>query len=273
MSAYFSSWSHRSPQKRSAVLPTERHARIGEALRASRVVSTDDLARELGVSAETIRRDLVLLERRGMLARVHGGATIALGQAAGEEAPFAERTGTAAEAKSRIGRAAAGLARPGQTVVIDVGTTAVQVARALPLDFSGIVATCSLLVAAELSERPGVEVLVCGGRLRAGDLALSNSLAQAFFADLNPDVAFLGSGGVDAVAGLTDYYLDEIATRRIILRNATRSYVLADSSKFGLVARHRVAGLAEFAGLVTEAEPPSAVRDAVTREGGVIVLP
>ncbi|MFB9676071.1 DeoR/GlpR family DNA-binding transcription regulator [Streptosporangium vulgare] len=254
------------------MLPTERHSRIGEVLRACRVVSTDDLARELGVSAETIRRDLVLLERRGTLARVHGGATIALGQAAGEEAPFAERTGTAADAKRRIGRAAAGLARSGQTVVIDVGTTAVQVARALPLDFSGIVATCSLLVAAELSERPGVEVLVCGGRLRAGDLAISNSVAQAFFADLNPDIAFLGSGGVDATAGLTDYYLDEIATRRIILRNAARSYVLADSSKFGLVARHRVVDLWETAGLITEAEPPPAIRDAVTREGGTVVL-
>ena len=254
------------------MLPAERHSRIGEALRVSRVVSTDDLARELGVSAETIRRDFVVLERQGRLARVHGGATIALGQAAGEEAPFAERAGTAADAKKRIGRAAAGLAHPGQTIVIDVGTTAVQVARALPLDFSGTVATCSLLVAAELSERPGVEVLVCGGRLRGGDLALSNSVAQAFFADLNPDIAFLGSGGVDAVAGLTDYYLDEIAVRKIILRNATRSYVLADSSKFGLVARHRVAQVSEFAGLITEAEPPSGIQDAITRKGGVIVL-
>ncbi|MFF3444531.1 DeoR/GlpR family DNA-binding transcription regulator [Streptosporangium sp. NPDC002721] len=254
------------------MLPAERHSRIGAALRARRVVSTDEFARELGVSAETIRRDLVLLELRGTLARVHGGATIALGKAAGEEAPFAERAGTATDAKRRIGRAAAGLARPGQTVVIDVGTTAVQVARALPPDFSGIVATCSLLVAAELAERPGVEVLVCGGRLRAGDLAVSNSVAQAFFADLNPDIAFLGSGGVDASAGLTDYYLDEIATRRIILGNAACSYVLADSSKFGLVARHRVADLGELAGLITEAEPPPAIREAFTRGGGTVVL-
>ncbi|MGW0588560.1 DeoR/GlpR family DNA-binding transcription regulator [Streptosporangium sp. NPDC002607] len=263
---------HKLPQKWAVVLPAERHARIGEALRISRVVSTDDLAHELGVSAETIRRDFVALERQGRLSRVHGGATITLGQAAGEEAPFAERTGTAADAKTRIGRAAAGLVHPGQTVVIDVGTTAVQVARALPLDFTGTVATCSLLVAAELSERPGIEVLVCGGRLRGGDLALSNSVAQAFFADLNPDVAFLGSGGVDAAAGLTDYYLDEIAVRKIVLRNATRSYVLADSSKFGLVARHRVAELGELGGLITEAEPPSGIQDAITRGGGVMVL-
>ncbi|GAA3425357.1 DeoR/GlpR family DNA-binding transcription regulator [Streptosporangium sandarakinum] len=255
------------------MLPAERHSRIGEALRTSRVVSTEDLARELAVSAETIRRDLVLLERQGKLARVHGGATIALGRPAGEEAPFAERSVTAAEAKRHIGHVAAALTRPGQTIVIDVGTTAVEVARALPMDFSGTVATCSLLVAAELAERPGVEILVCGGRLRKGDLALSGPVAQAFFDDLNPDLAFLGSGGIDAAAGLTDYYLDEIAVRRIILRNAARSYVLADSGKFGRIARHRVAGVEEFTGLITEAEPPPSVRDAVTRAGGVIALP
>lgn len=84
------------------MLPAERHSRIGEALRTSRVVSTDEIARELGVSAETIRRDFVLLERRGRLARVHGGATIALGQAAGEETPFAERAGRDAEEGTAI---------------------------------------------------------------------------------------------------------------------------------------------------------------------------
>ncbi|MEU0567014.1 DeoR/GlpR family DNA-binding transcription regulator [Nonomuraea sp. NPDC005983] len=253
------------------MLPAERHSRIEEALRSSRIVSTDDLAREFGVSAETIRRDFVLLERQGALARVHGGATSTLGRAAGEEAPFAERAESAAEAKKRIGRTAAALVRPGQTVVIDVGTTAVSMARALPHDFSGTVATCSLLVAAELAERPGIDVLVCGGRLRGGDLALSNSIAQAFFTDLHPDVAFLGSGGVDAAAGLTDYHLDEVAVRRVILRNAPLSYVLADSSKFGRVVRHRVAGVDEFAGFITEAEPPPEVHAAITSKGGVII--
>src|ERR1700750_2087974 len=89
------------------------------------------------------------------------------------------RAASGSEAKDLIGRAAAGLVRPGQLIVIDVGTTAAP-GGALPRD---LVATCSLLAAIELAERPNLEVLVCGGRLRGGDLALSNAMAQAFFAD------------------------------------------------------------------------------------------
>jgi DeoR/GlpR family transcriptional regulator of sugar metabolism len=158
-------------------------------------------------------------------------------------------------------------------VVIDVGTTALEVARALPITFRGTVATCSLLVAAELAGRPTVEVLVSGGRVRAGDLACSNAQALSFFADLRPDVAFLGSGGVDTGTGLTDFHLDEVATRRIILANTARSYVLADSTKFGRVAPHRVCGLEEFDGLITDEMTSAPLRAAIERAGGVVVTP
>lgn len=251
------------------MLPAERHSRISDALRTARVVSTEDLTRLLNVSAETIRRDLMVLEHRGALVRVHGGAASA---DSGEgEAPFTERSVMGGEAKTAIGRAAAGLVHPGQTVIIDVGTTAVEVARALPGGFHGTVATCSLLVAAEMAGRRGVEVLVSGGRLRAGDLACSNAQAVRFFADLRADVAFLGSGGVDAVEGLTDFHLDEVATRRIILANTVRSYVLADSAKFGRVAPHRVCGLDAIDGVITDTRPSAALESAVERAGGVIV--
>ncbi|MEV7421732.1 MULTISPECIES: DeoR/GlpR family DNA-binding transcription regulator [unclassified Streptomyces] len=253
------------------MLPAERHRRICEALRAQRIVSTEDFSRMLDVSAETVRRDLVTLERRGLLVRVHGGATNNAG-GFGEEAPFDERSGMDRGAKVAIGVAAAALVRPGQTVVIDVGTTAVEVARALPPDYRGTVATCSLLVAAELAGRPNVEVLVSGGRLRAGDLVCSNAQTMAFFADLRSDVAFLGSGGVDASAGLTDFHLDEVATRRLILANTVRSYILADASKFGRVAPHRVCGLEEVDGLITDARPSPTLESGVERSGGIVVV-
>lgn len=254
------------------MLAAERRARILDELRGTRVVSTEELARSLSVSGETIRRDLTGLEQQGLLARVHGGAALAQSRPAGEEASFAERAASEGEAKDRIGRAAAALVKPGQLIVIDVGTTAARVARALPMDLTATVATCSLLAAIELAERPNLEVLVCGGRLRGGDLALSNTIAHAFFADLNPDIAFLGSGGVDARAGFTDFHLDEALVRKTIVANAAASYVLADATKFGRVARYRVAGWPSVTGLITDQEPPASISTAITGAGGRILV-
>lgn len=255
------------------MLAAERHARILQEIRDARIISTDNLSRVLEVSGETIRRDLTNLERQGLLARVHGGAAVVPSAGtARQEASFVERATAAKEAKERIGQTAARLVKPGQTIVIDVGSTALQVARALPYDLSATVATCSLLAATELADRPNLEVLVCGGRLRAGDLALSNTLAQAFFADLHPDLVFLGSGGVAARVGLTDYHLDEAVVRRTMIRNASASYILADSSKLGRVVRHRVAGLDEVTGLITDAEPPAGLRSAFEGFGGYVLV-
>ena len=250
------------------MLAAERHRRIVAELARATFVTTDDLTTLLGVSHETVRRDLALLEQRGELARVHGGAT-ALRSPVGEEASFTERRDAHLGEKRAIGRAAAALVEPHQTVVIDVGTTALEVARALPADHVGVIATPSLLVATEVSTRPGVEVLVSGGRLRGGDLACSNAQTVEFFTDLRADLLFLGSGGV-APYGLTDFHLDEVATKRAMLANAARRCVLADSSKFGRTAAHRVCRLRDFDTLLTDTDdcPPdlaSALREAGTR--------
>lgn len=251
------------------MLAAKRHELIGGALRTAGVVSTEELAQGLGVSLETVRRDLVALERRGALRRVHGGA--ALGATFGGEEPFADRSVLETSAKQAIGRRAADLVTSGQTIILDVGTTALEVARALPPSFRGTVATCSLLVACELAGRRDVEVLVSGGRLRSGDLSLSNAQTSSFFADLRADLAFLGSGGVDAVAGLTDFHLDEVATRRVIIENAARSFVLADAVKLGRVAPHRVCGLAEVDGLITDGEVPAALALIIEGSGGTLL--
>lgn len=248
------------------MLAAERHARLLDVVEARRIVSTEDLASALAVSAETVRRDLVLLGREGAVRRVRGGAA-AQGAHVSAEAAFDDRSDLAVDAKAAIGGVAAALVSTGQTIVLDVGTTVLQVARSLPDTFTGTVATCSLLVAAELAGRSGIEVLVCGGRVRRGDLAVSGAQAVRFFADLHPDVAFLGCGGVDAEAGLTDFYLDEADTRRVIIANAAKSYVLADGSKLARVTPHRVCALDELTGLITDEAPPAALRRAAQSAG------
>lgn len=255
------------------MLPVERHRKISAAVRLAGTISTEQLAAELNVSAETVRRDLAHLEARGVLVRVRGGAAslTTVEGSFGEEPSFIERSALHHAAKAAIGRTAAALVRDGMTVAIDIGTTAVEVARALPAGFRGLVATPSLLVAAELSTRPDVQVLVPGGRVRPGDLACSGAPTVEFFADLHPDIAFLGSGGVDGGAALTDFYFDEIATKRVLLARSTRCYVLADASKQGRVAPHRVCGLDELTGLITDEIADAELTAAIERCGGTVI--
>lgn len=251
------------------MLPVARHDAIVSLVNGAQTVSTDDPVARLGVSAETVRRDLALLEHRGALRRVHGGAASVLGR--GAEPTFTERIVIGHGAKTAIAQAAVGLIESGQTVVIDLGTTAVAVARAIPGTFQGTIVTPSLLVAIELAGRPGVDVLVSGGRVRGGDMACSNSHATALFTDLYADIAFVGSGGVDAIAGLTDYHRDEIDARRAVIRNAGRSYILADSSKLDRVAPHRVCDLDAVTGLITDAVDCPAVTAVIEGAGGVVL--
>jgi len=251
------------------MLATERQARILSLLAARRFASTEDLAAELQVSVETIRRDINSLDARSALHRVRGGAVVAPSIAS--EALFEDRRVMHQAAKETIARLAVGLVRSGQTVFLDLGTTAVQVARAMAPEFRGVVATTSLLVAGELAGYQGIDVLVCGGTVRGGDLACSNAQAVAFFASLNADVALVGSGGVDATHGLTDYHLDEVATRRQMMANARHTYVLIDSSKFDVVAPYTVCPLRDIDGLICETPPPPGLATSLTQEGGRII--
>lgn len=190
-----------------------------------------------------------------MLRRVHGGAaSVAL--LAPEESAYSEWVLEQSEAKRAIDAAAAALVAVGQTVVIDVGTTSLEVARALPHDLRATTATPSLLVAAELSTRPHLQVLVAGGRVRPGDLACSGTETIDFFRDLHAEIAFLGSGAISPTVGLTDYHRDEVPNKRVIIANAERVLVLADGTKFGRSASYRVCDLSDLDGIVTDAPFP-----------------
>lgn len=252
------------------MLPVARQEAIVEAVSVGQAVSTDELVRRLGVSAETVRRDLALLEERGAIRRVHGGAA-PLADRRVVEPSFGERRIIRHQAKAELACVAVELLENGQTVIVDIGTTGVAVAQAIPRSFSGTVVTPSLPVAVELADRPDVEVLVAGGRVRGGDLACSNAYTKAFFGDVFADVALLGSGGVDVQAGLTDFHLDEIDVRRTIIANSARSYILADSSKLGQVAPYRVCDLAAVAGLITDQNTSPAIAAAIEETGGVVI--
>ena len=251
------------------MLAAERQSRLLERLAESRIASTDDLAVELGASIETIRRDIRVLDERQALRRIRGGAVAA--PSVVNEPLFDDRRLMHVEAKGAIANVAAGLLSPGQTVFLDLGTTAVQVARAMAMSFSGTVATTSLQAAEVLARCPTIDVLVCGGRVRGGDLGCWGAQAVDFFRDVHADVAFIGSGGLDFETGLTDFHLDEVPTKRQMMASTRCAYVLADSSKFGVTAPYAVCALDQIDGVITDVSPSGDLQESLTR-GGVQII-
>ncbi len=247
------------------MLPTQRRQAILAVVGARSAVAAEDLAREFAVSVETIRRDLRTLQRQGLLDRVYGGA--ARSGSRSSEGSFAARSTRNIAAKRSIAALAAALVEPGETIVIDIGTTALEVARALPASFRGRVLTNSVPVAAELAAREQIEILLSGGQVRRTDAACSGAHAEAFFAEFYADRAFLGSGGVHPEAGLTDYYPAEVATRRTIIAHTAACYVLADSSKLGAIAVHRVCPLDRLTAILTDDAGPAESYQALAQAG------
>jgi DeoR/GlpR family transcriptional regulator of sugar metabolism len=252
-----------------AALPEQRRLLIAARLRRDARVRVDDLVRQFAVSGETIRRDLQVLEERGMARRVYGGAVV---QDSGswQVAPD-ERQVPLLDPKRAIAALAVTLVEPADTVIMDAGSTVAEAARALPGSFAGRVLCSSLPIAAELTSREGIEVHLCGGQVRRGELSCAGAAAGRFFGEYFADRAFLAAGGVHPRAGVTDSHLAENAIRQVILRQARECYVLADHSKLGKIAVGRVCGLSELAGIITDSgADPDAVR--VLEEGGATVL-
>jgi len=233
-----------------AALPEERRLLIAAQLRREARVRVDELVVQFAVSGETIRRDLQVLEERGMARRVYGGAVAR--QSGTWQLPDGGRQVTLRDPKRSIAALAATLVGASDTIVIDAGSTAAEVARALPGSFSGRVLCCSLPAAAELASREGVEVHLSGGQLRRGALSCSGPAAERFFGEYFADHAFLSAGGVHAGAGVTGPWLPENAVRQVILGQAAACYVLADHTKIGKISVGRICRLSDLAGIITD---------------------
>lgn len=224
-------------------------------------VEVAELAQRLGVAEETIRRDLRWLENLGQAVRTHGGAV----RTATVVPPFAERAGVSREAKRAIGEVAAKLVGEGESILIDSGSTALEVARALRrkmLEEGGArgrtgdlhVLTNSLLVAGELVSVPGIVVNVTGGTLRAAELCLVGPEAVAALGRYRLDRAFVACAGLDFGRGLAVSNPFEAEVKRAMLQGATMRVVVADSSKIGRTAMIAVAGLESVDVLVTDSD-------------------
>jgi DeoR/GlpR family transcriptional regulator of sugar metabolism len=227
-----------------------RHQVILESLRQRSPVLVGELADALDCSEMTVRRDLESLERSGVLRRVHGGAVSVFLSA--EETPYGIRALECSDAKALIGAAAASLLADGETIVLDGGTTAMEVARALRSRRLTVM-PLALRPVCELHECPDIKLLLPGGEVRPGELSLTGSLAEPSFSQLRFDTCVIGPCGIDAKAGVTTHQLAETAVKRAAARASQRVIVVADSSKLGRVAFGHVCDLDEIDIVLTDA--------------------
>jgi DeoR/GlpR family transcriptional regulator of sugar metabolism len=236
--------------------------------------AVSEIASELGVSEITVRRDLTRLESQGVLVRTHGGALA--GKIGSEETfdsdepSFEARRRRNAEAKARIGEAAAALIRPGATIGIDVGTTALELARHLTARDDVKIFTNSIRAATLLADGPA-PVYLPGGQVRAKEFSVYGSIAVAQLRHYWFDQAFIGFSGLTD-QGLFDYSLEDTEIKRVYIERAAQIVALCDSSKFGRLSMARVGTLDEVDTLITDAAPPDGLRQALDRANVAIIV-
>ena len=250
------------------MLAAERRDFLLARLRADGKVVAKDIAAEIGIAEDSIRRDLRDLAAAGLCQRVYGGAL----PPAPAAADYATRATVEAASKRRVAAAAAALIRPGSTVLLDGGTTSLALTAALPPDLSATIVTHSPTVAAALVAHPTVDVYMLGGRLFKHSAVACGAAAVEAAGRINADLFFLGVTGVHHRAGLTTGDPDEAAMKRALAARAAETYVLASAEKIGAASPFAVLPISDTSGIVTDVGPDDPeVRRLI--EAGITVLP
>jgi DeoR family fructose operon transcriptional repressor len=249
---------------------TERHRLLAQRARRDGRVDVGDMAAELGVAPETIRRDLGILERQGVVRRVYGGAVTV--ERLDFEPGVAQRDQTNAAEKDRIARAALDEVPDRGTVLLDAGTTTSRLATLLPADRELTVVTNSVTVASIVATRANLTLHMLGGRVRGTTLATVDSWTLGALGGLLVDVAFLGANGFSAEHGCTTPDIAEAAVKAAMVAAARRRVLLADHSKYGTDQLSRFAQLSEIDVLITDGGIDASVVPLLEDNGPKVVL-
>jgi DeoR/GlpR family transcriptional regulator of sugar metabolism len=248
----------------------ERRAEIVRLLRERGQVQVAELSERLAVSEMTARRDLEFLEQEGLARRFHGGAVTTVSRSF--EVPYAARAYEHPARKQAIGARVAELIVPGETVIVDAGTTAAEVARALRDRSSLLVCPLGMQAAAILADRPGIRLLVPGGEVRPGEQMFVGEVTKAVLAGLRFDTYVMAVGGVSKDDGFSDMSLDDVAVKLAALHSARRCVVACDSSKLGKVGFARIGALDLAVTIVTDGEATEADRAWLAEAGLDVVI-
>jgi DeoR family transcriptional regulator, fructose operon transcriptional repressor len=250
-------------------LAEPRRRRIMALLKKSRIMRVDELVDELGVSAATVRRDLAVLEDCGELRRIHGGATVA--DAYDEEPLFDDKTAFAVEQKRRIAEAAVKLIHPKGVIYLDGGSTVLELARHL-VSFSRLTVVTNSLRVVEIFKSSGPRMIITGGECRLLSQTFVGPLTRGVLEQMNFDLAFMGTIGVSAEKGLTTTDPAEAFTKEQVMKAATRSVLLADSSKFGKTSFVRFGSVNQLAVTISDLNMPLEAQNAFKKKGCELIL-
>lgn len=250
------------------LIAEQRHRLILERLGVEGAVAVGKLSAALGVSRETIRRDLHVLARAGHLLKRHGGAI----SVAKTEPDEVQRSQTNAEGKRRIGLQAASMVPEGATVILDSGTTARCVADALIQRRDLTVITNDLGIARRMFRRQGIRVVLIGGTIQSHEEATLGPDAVDMLNRYHADFAFVGAGAITTDGHLSDFSRDAEALRSAMLQHARTACVIADHTKFGQVTPVRVVAFGRGHRLVTDRAPDRRLRERLARRGVQLII-
>ena len=246
---------------------TKRQSSILEVTRRRGLVRISDLAEDMGVSLETVRRDIRPLVAEGELIKMHGAVRLA---SAPHEAPFERRLREQAAEKRQIAQRVASFIEDGDSIMLDTGTTTSILARALLGKRGLTIVTNSSDIARTLATVNGNKVYMAGGELHGDNGAAFGRSAIEFIAGFTVRHAIISIAAVDARLGLMDYHLAEAEFARTVLGCGQRRLVITDHTKFNRTALVRVAGFEAFDRLVTDQRPPREIVEKLEAAGTII---
>jgi DeoR family fructose operon transcriptional repressor len=217
------------------ILQAERFQMIEDLVNNNNVVTIKELCEKLRISKASVRRDLKILEERMKLIRAHGGA-ISISQGTSMEPPFKVKKDYHLDEKERIAEAAVKLIKPGETILLDAGTTTFELAKKL-LNFKNlIVATNDIAIAMELSKNSNLTLIVIGGILKKEYYTLTGIFSEMILKEIRVDKSFIGTDAVDVDFGIMNFNMEEVPVKRLMINAAKEKIVLCDHSKFKNVA-------------------------------------
>ena len=247
------------------MLPARRRSEMALFIQQNGGADTDTLARHFGISVMTARRDLKILEQENMLKLTWGGAVPL--NFLPHEIPYASKAATMLDAKKAIAAMAAEMVQDDSCIMLDAGTTTLELADALRARFVTVI-TPDLQIALLLASSPTVTVHLTGGWVDPVSRSCNDQFAVDFLRGINVTQAFIGANAWDASRGATTSSTAKMQIKKQMMERAEQSILLADSSKFGAFSPWTVGSLADFSCIVSDEGLPRKARDAITAAGG-----